>query len=241
VREVAPSGKLVGRGVGEVRAEAIILADGQSRALSNAFHRARWLVGVQVDARGRGASEVLVVINRSISSSFFAWVVPISDGVYRVGLADRCCVFDKLRKLLKVLGMEPVSEFFGGRVWLGPPSTKPIIGRLILAGDAAAPNKPLTGGGITLAYLTGKAAAKAVTSHSNELRILLKNMALKNKILNILGKILYPLLGENIIDIFSGSNFYAPSYDNHIITLLHLAFQSIKLINKKAIMINKDY
>jgi flavin-dependent dehydrogenase len=200
----------------------IAIAEGAVRRFSRIYGEVDRLPGLQVDVRSnKGLSGIVVVYNRKLSEAYFSWIVEIDRGIYRVGLADRCCVVDKLRKLVKLVGGTPVGKPFGGGVLAGPPVKRLVHGHIALLGDAAGLTKPLSGGGIILAVKSGAALAEAIKSGEPEAY----EHSMRPTVLRLsAAKAVYKLMYvrgfvHEALRIFDGSEFLAVDYDDHVKTL----------------------
>jgi len=159
----------------EVNSKIIIGADGVSSRVAKwaGLGRAKKVLGgVQVeglyDVRDQDFVEVFI---GSVAPGFFAWAVPLEDGIARIGL---CAAAQPLRHLKKMLKSHPIASrsyhgsylgFEAGAIPLGPPE-RTVAEGLMLVGDAAAQVKPTSGGGIytgaLCAKIAGEVAAAAV-------------------------------------------------------------------------------
>jgi len=121
---------------------------------------------LQIEVKGRiHLDEVLVILGSEWAPGFFSWVIPLSDGGLRVGLASiigQCDIL--LRRLIKrhplvskLLREARVRRKYGGMIVIGPPR-KTHEGNFMVVGDAAGQTKPLTGGGVVYGALCGSLA-----------------------------------------------------------------------------------
>jgi len=158
----------------EIKAKVIIGADGpysRIRTWAGLPPPQKMLYGIQAIAYYRPKREdfVEVLLGRNVAPNFFAWVVPASDGVARVGLAtdEGKLARPYLERLLrsKGIGIKEILEFQGGTIPIGP-AERTVADNILLVGDAAGQAKPTSGGGIytgmVCAKIAGKLAAKAV-------------------------------------------------------------------------------
>ncbi len=136
----------------------VVVCEGSRQLLSSKILglRSNHVHGVQCDCRveelenrlmPHSVSEITVILDERLSRSFFAWIVPIDERTFRVGLGDRGRV-RALEALLRRLNAKPVGSPFGGRIVIGPTSRALHVGNVLFVGDAASQTKPLTGGGI---------------------------------------------------------------------------------------------
>lgn len=200
----------------------IVIAEGAARKLSSRFGHVVRLPGLQIDAKSPlDLPGITVIYNAKISKGYFAWVVQIDRGLYRIGLADVCCTPEKLRKLLKILKAEPAARPFGGGVLAGPPLARLTYGRLVLVGDAGGLTKPLSGGGIVLALKSGREAARALASGKPELYE--QRMAPIKLRLKAAFHAMRYLYGRRLVDMairaLHGGEYIAVDYDDHLLSL----------------------
>ncbi|WNY27183.1 NAD(P)/FAD-dependent oxidoreductase [Methanolapillus ohkumae] len=146
-------------------------------------------VDVEYDSKNPGAVEVFV---GSAAPGFFAWTIPISDSVSRIGLAidkeaaekynpispqtagkkvnahSYLMEFLKRPEIASKIQSEP-SNLTAGNIPLGPMKKTYATGFLVV-GDAAGQCKPISGGGIypgaVAAKIAGKVAGQAVVENN---------------------------------------------------------------------------
>lgn len=140
-------GYLVETDKGEYYADIVIGADGANSALRKAAgfkEDVKYLRGVQFRMRYDKIKKDFVQLH--FKNPFFAWVVPESEGIVRVGILSNNPYHDLL-EFLKERSIETeILEKFAGVVPFGRCSTR--RDNLVLVGDAACQVKPLTQGGI---------------------------------------------------------------------------------------------
>lgn len=200
----------------------IVIAEGSARRLSSVYGHVVGLAGVQVDVKSDfELPGIAVVYNRKLSRAYFSWIVGLDRGLYRVGLADTCCVVERLGKLVKIIRGKAVRAPFGGTVLAGPPLRRLVFGRVILIGSAAGLVKPLSGGGVALAAQSGRAAAEALARDTPSLyERATTPLRLK---LRLAFEAFRALYGMRLIDVLlhrlDGESFVAVDYDDHVKTL----------------------
>ena len=172
-------------GSGELRADAIVGADGATSQVATAAQ----LVDSQQPLWGFALRTYLdtpvglphILLWEPQPWRLFpgyGWVFPTADGRANVGLgigvgANRSLVrqagerFDEFCRHLQRHGLLPAAgpsraERLGGWVKMGVIGTRPATGSLLLAGDAAGLINPLQGEGIAQAMASGRAAATAI-------------------------------------------------------------------------------
>ncbi|MFH1256457.1 MAG: geranylgeranyl reductase family protein [Candidatus Diapherotrites archaeon] len=159
------------KGRGELaKAKIVVGADG-------AVSRVRQLIGrgapkekmvhaIQVKCRGlNGFDKDFVEMHfGSFAKDFFAWVVPESKEIARIGLGtsegNPAELFDEFVRKKRIAG-----EFFGkssAMIPIGPPLNEITKDNLILVGDAAYHTKATSGGGIVTGSLAASIAAEGI-------------------------------------------------------------------------------
>jgi geranylgeranyl reductase family protein len=139
-------GYLIETDKGEHYADIVIGADGANSLLRRAIgvkENINYFRGVQFRIKSKCKSNV---VNVYIKSPFFAWAIPESDSVMRVGIISDNPYHDLLDLLEKESINGEVLEKFAGVVPLGRCYTQKE--NIFLVGDAACQVKPLTHGGL---------------------------------------------------------------------------------------------
>ncbi len=134
----------------------VVDAEGPSRVLlrrAGINYAPLQSVGVNIEGRvprGKRLDTIRVEFDESLVSRGFAWIVPLDSGRHVVG-ALSLNPREAMRAselIAERLGMN-AEKRYGGRVVHGPPLRRPLLGgRILVVGDAAGLNKPLTGGGL---------------------------------------------------------------------------------------------
>ena len=147
-------------------ARAAVIASGFGSRLSERLGLGRvgdFAFGAQAEVETEGIDEVEVYFGRDIAPGFFAWLVPTSPRMARVGLLSRNNPGLYLRKLMaslmgcgKIVSSE--AELSYGGIPLKPLS-RTYGERLLVVGDAAGHVKPTSGGGIYYGLLCADIAA----------------------------------------------------------------------------------
>ncbi|ACB40848.1 NAD(P)/FAD-dependent oxidoreductase [Pyrobaculum neutrophilum] len=200
----------------------IVVAEGAARRISRAYGHVVRLPGLQIDVRSDvGLHGITVVYNQRLSRAYFAWIVELDRGLYRVGLADLCCTVEKLNKLVKLVGGRPAGKPFGGGVLAGPPLRRLVEGRAVLVGDAAGLVKPLSGGGIALAVKSGRLAAEALAEGRPEgYEESTAALRLRLRAAFAAFRALYGWrLVDRLLRLLDGGEYVAVDYDDHVKTL----------------------
>ncbi len=149
-------------GATERNYDLVILAEGVKGRLRDQLGLANPLlttIGVNVEAPNPGTVEDHVEIGFSSRLQGFSWRLSY-NGVLLTGALSR-----NPRELREVTEGSK-GEVYGGIVVHGPPHPRPLTGRVILVGDAAGHNKPLTGGGLYPSTLVATAITRALEKSS---------------------------------------------------------------------------
>jgi digeranylgeranylglycerophospholipid reductase len=135
--------------------DVVFLAEGlfgRLRRQLGSSHNLRTTFGINLDYKEKAASDALVhiVIEPSIPSSVFGWWFSVEDYTVVGAIGWKWGAARRLATLIeKRLGLKGITSIYGGRVVHGPPlepQRQPLP--VVIVGDAAGMNKPLTGGGL---------------------------------------------------------------------------------------------
>jgi flavin-dependent dehydrogenase len=125
-------------------------------------------IGMQATVKGAFDKSIFSVWFGSIAPGFFAWSVPESASISRVGLATTANTREHFESLLKKVG-GVVQSRLAGPIPLYDPNAKASDAEqaIFLVGDAASLVKATTGGGIITGMLSARLAAKAILTNGN--------------------------------------------------------------------------
>ncbi len=108
--------------------------------------------------------KVEVYFDQKKFPGFFAWVIPSSDGVGKVGVAGRGInVADVLKDFLNSKGKHCTIRKIFAPIWVKGPIDKFVSNNVVIIGDAAGQSKPTTAGGIFSCGMGGILAGKAIS------------------------------------------------------------------------------
>jgi geranylgeranyl reductase family protein len=162
------------------RAQIVINAEGARCVLSKSVglpvvKRSYRLPAYQFEVTGADLDSQFVEMfyGRELAPGFFGWIIPISDGRARIGLASRDRSKMRLRRAMqrhKIISTRvknaTVERGLGGVVLVGLPVSQTHKDGLMVVGDAAGQVKPTTGGGVimggTAARIAGRTATRAL-------------------------------------------------------------------------------
>jgi geranylgeranyl reductase family protein len=150
-------------------------------------------VGMQATIKARFNPKVFTTWFRSdLAPGFFAWSVPESGELSRVGVAvtnDKNCA-QCFQGLMKMVGGEIVDRQ-GAPIPLYNHNSTIEKGNTFLVGDAAGLVKDTTGGGIITGMLSSKILAESIaekTSYSRNIKKLRRELWIHNKLRRVLNK-----------------------------------------------------
>ena len=151
----------------KIMGKKIVVATGSNFTLhhnSGFAHPKKFLLGGQYEMKIDGPTD-LVELFFDIPD-FFSWIIPLGDGVARIGLAQHGNprpLLDSFIKKLKNEGRITNDKIFSesfGIIPLFDSKLKTTYGKTMLLGDAAGQLKATTGGGIIMGGLAAKYIVK---------------------------------------------------------------------------------
>lgn len=150
-------------------ARAVVIASGFGSGLCERLGLGRFgdfTIGAQAEVEAPGVDEVEVYFGREIAPGFFAWLVPTTPPMARVGLMSRKDPGIYLRKWLAHLTNQGTIASSEAVLSYGGIPLKPLPRtygeRLLVVGDAAGQVKPTSGGGIYYGLLGADIAAETL-------------------------------------------------------------------------------
>ena len=114
-------------------------------------------------------NQIIVKFDTSKYPDFFAWVIPMSDGKAKIGVAGRKINTVKvLEDFIKTLGdrYSTIRKIYAP-IWIGGPLKKFIHDKTVVVGDAAGQTKPTTAGGIYSCGMGGILAGRSISEYLN--------------------------------------------------------------------------
>jgi len=147
-------------------AKAVVITTGFGSTLTEKLGLGKvkdFIMGAQAEVETIGVDEVEVYFGQEIAPGFFAWLVPTSPSIARLGLLSRRSPGLYLKKLMSTLLAQGKIASAEAELSYGGIPLKPLARtygeRLVVVGDAAGQVKPTTGGGIYYGLLCADIAA----------------------------------------------------------------------------------
>lgn len=159
-------------------AQAIVGADGAHSRVARALGMARpaefaYNLGIEGQLRRDVPSylwrddHVHVFVGRDLAPGWFGWIIPVQDGIVRIGIGTSGSVkpVECYRRMADAWpelfgGVEPI-RMYGGTIPLNF-APRSFGDHVLLVGDAAGQVKPFSGGGIYTSLVAARHAAKSL-------------------------------------------------------------------------------
>jgi digeranylgeranylglycerophospholipid reductase len=148
---------------------AVVIASGFGSRLCERLGLGRFgdfTIGAQTEVETSGVHEVEIYFSRDMAPGFFAWLVPTTPSMARVGLMSRQNPGLYLRNWLSRLEAQGKIASAEAELSYGGIPLKPLPRtygeRLLVIGDAAGQVKPTSGGGIYYGLLGADIAARTL-------------------------------------------------------------------------------
>jgi geranylgeranyl reductase family protein len=164
-------GEVLVRNGDTISAQVVVGADGYDSMVSRLFNPAsddyeavQYLMSVKDKM---DTNYVHLKVESQIAPGFL-WIIPISDGLVRVGMFSRLSYKEASAHLEGYIKKNPLlknSSYlkkYHGCIPIYNPKKQIVKKRAILVGDAASQVKPTTGGGLTLGFLCAKLASEVM-------------------------------------------------------------------------------
>jgi len=187
---------LQSKGRGELMKSRITIgADGANSVVRHSVFpgvlEKEFVHAIQIRAEGKFNPDLVEMHFGDFAPGFFAWVVPESSKVARIGLAVSLGLNagDSIKQFLekKQFNIRTLSKS-SALIPISPPLKEISSGNILLAGDAAGHTKATTGGGIVFGLRAAEACADTIANHlkhQHSLDAYSKNMQGINKELNL--------------------------------------------------------
>jgi digeranylgeranylglycerophospholipid reductase len=110
--------------------------------------------------------KVEVYFDQKKYPGFFAWVIPSSDGIGKVGVAGKGInVSETIQEFLLRKGNSSTIRKIFAPIWIKGPIKKFVSKNIVIIGDAAGQSKPTTAGGIYSCGMGGILAGRAISKY----------------------------------------------------------------------------
>ncbi|MBW3003719.1 NAD(P)/FAD-dependent oxidoreductase [Candidatus Woesearchaeota archaeon] len=182
-----------------LKSEILIGADGPfSRVADSAgiLKPRKYQIGMQVRAEHKTDIEEYKVIIKDFPG--FAWVIPESENISRIGLLTNTNPAEHFNKLLKEIKPKKILESNSGLIPIHDPKLEIQKNNIYLIGDAATQVKTSTAGGIIPGLKAATHLCKAITKDLNYSNLCMKDIGKQLKT---------HLLIRNILNKFSQSDY----------------------------------
>ncbi len=108
--------------------------------------------------------KVEVYFDQEKYPGFFAWIIPSSDGIGKVGVAGRAInASSTIDEFLSKKGKHSVIRKIFAPIWIKGPIEEFVTNNVVTIGDAAGQSKPTTAGGIYSCGIGGMFAGRAIS------------------------------------------------------------------------------
>jgi digeranylgeranylglycerophospholipid reductase len=143
-----------------------------ARGVSSLIHRDR--TGIlssaqyEIYADWIKKGKVEVYFDQEKYPGFFAWVIPSTEGVGKIGVAGRGInAAEEINEFLLKKGSYSTIRKIFAPIWIKGPIEKFVTGNIVTVGDAAGQAKPTTAGGIYSCGIGGILAGNAISKFLN--------------------------------------------------------------------------
>lgn len=153
---------------------------------SGPSNKSPYIIGMQARVKLKRENHVELFFGKNVCPDFFAWIVPETDEICRIGLATHNPK-EYFKKFHKQLGEPEIVDYQGGMI----PITKPklIENGVYLLGDRAGQIKATTGGGIVTGLKSAKLLSQGFSDYEERFsQELEKELYLHYKIRSFLNK-----------------------------------------------------
>ena len=156
----------------KTKAEKIIGADGPLSDVAKSnfiFDKRKFYIGLQARIKGNFDLNTYEVYLGSICPGFFAWLIPESKTIARVGTAGEKYVSQRFSKFLSIKGLSSknIVDKQAGLIPIWNNKIRVKKSNIYLIGDAAAQVKASTGGGIVPSLKAAKVLADSIINNKD--------------------------------------------------------------------------
>jgi len=173
-----------------IKADAIVGADGPLSEVAKAnlmFRKRNYYYGIQARVKGNFDKNCYSAYFGSICPDFFAWIVPESGKIARIGVAGKKNVKELFNKFVK----GKIIDYQAGLIPIYDKKLLVQREKVYLIGDAAGHVKATTGGGLVYGLKAAKILANCILygkDYKKELKKINKELRIHLKIRRILDK-----------------------------------------------------
>ena len=151
---------------GKIRCKIIVDARGVSSLIAKDRTGILSSAQYEVYADWIRKENVEVYFDQKKYPGFFAWIIPSSDGIGKVGVAGKGInAASVLEEFLSKKGNYSTIRKIFAPIWIKGPIEKFVSKNLVIVGDAAGQSKPTTAGGIYSCGLGGIFAGRAISKY----------------------------------------------------------------------------
>ncbi|TAJ72611.1 MAG: NAD(P)/FAD-dependent oxidoreductase, partial [Gallionellaceae bacterium] len=149
---------------GKVKCKIIVDARGVSALVNRERGGVLSSAQYEVYADWIKKGKVEVYFDQEKYPGFFAWIIPSSDGIGKVGVAGRginaASIIDEF---LSKKGSHSIIRKIFAPIWINGPIDEFVTNNVVTVGDAAGQSKPTTAGGIYSCGIGGILAGRAIS------------------------------------------------------------------------------
>lgn len=151
----------------KIRTNYLVGADGPLSVVakkSDLFGKREFLNGFQARVKLKTSPEIIQMYLGKQYKDFFAWVVPESGNIARIGLASKKNPRKAAEILIRKLKIrkQDIIDYQGGLIPIYNPRLKTQKNNIFLLGDSATQIKASTGGGIITGLMAAEELAKSI-------------------------------------------------------------------------------
>ena len=160
------TGQVVQTSAGEIKCKILVDCRGVNRLVNTSRDGILLSAQYEIYADWITDGKVEVYFDQIKYPGFFAWIIPSSNGVGKVGVAGREINVSKtITEFLKNKGKYSVIRKIFAPIWIKGPIKKFVSENIVIAGDAAGQSKPTTAGGIYSCGIGGVIAGNTITKY----------------------------------------------------------------------------
>lgn len=155
-----------------IKSKVTIGADGSNSVVRHSVFpellKKEFVHAFQIRTEGKFDKEFVEIHFGEFAPGFFAWIVPESTRIARIGIGVRLGenAAEALQEFVKKRQLNPkILSKSSALIPISPPVKELVAGSALLVGDAAAQTKATTGGGLIFGLKAGQACADTVGNH----------------------------------------------------------------------------